>query len=224
MRAVDPGVRAVEDVARAEQDEDPGRVLADEVADQRDDDRRDDEERDDDRRGVGPSRRIRGDQRGQAAEQPGGQQAPAATNCGTDPISFWIPVTGSGATKMRPPSSRTCGHEDQQQQRDPQAAGLGQGVVDAGQDPREVQRQDAVALVAPEQLRPLGGREQHDQDDDDAVVRGEPDGRGVLEDRAPPPGAWAASAEIPTASTAGRRARMPRTIGTILARPPRPIP
>ena len=98
-------------------------------------------------------------------------------------------------------------HQDEQQQRHPQGAGLGQGVVDAGQDPREVQRQDAVALVAPEQLRALGRREQHDQDHDDARGRWR-SGRAT-----PPrgsrrrPGAWAAIAEMPTARTAGRRAQ-----------------
>ena len=62
-----------------------------------------------------------------------------------------------------------------------QAAELGQRVVGARQHPREVERQDAVALVAPEQLGCLGGAEQHDQDADDPVVGGVADRRGVLE-------------------------------------------
>ena len=62
-----------------------------------------------------------------------------------------------------------------------QPAHLGERVVGAGQDAREVQRQDAVALVATEQLGRLRGAEQHDQDADEAVVRVVADRRCLLD-------------------------------------------
>ena len=73
-------------------------------------------------------------------------------------------MTGSGRDQHPPDEQDEVRRELDQEERRHQPADLGQGVVGAGEDPREVERQDAVALVAPEQLRRLGRAEQHDQD------------------------------------------------------------
>ena len=192
------------------------------AGDDRDDDRRDDEDRDDRRGGVRATRRPGRDERRDPAEQAGHEHA-WSRNRGTAAISSASPVAGSGATKTRPTNRMRYGATVDREERDHQPEDLGQRVVGAGQDPREVERQDAVALVAPEQLGRLGGAEQHDQDADEAVVGLVADRRGLLE--ASPPGpACAASAANPTASTAGRIASPASVNGAILARPPRPIP
>ena len=67
--------------------------------------------------------------------------------------------------------------ERHDEDREEEPAGPGDGVVRPGQDPREVQRQDAVALVAPEQLRRLRRAEQHDERRGQALVRVMPDRR-----------------------------------------------
>ena len=117
-----------------------------------------------------------------------------STNRGTCPSSLDSPVTGSGATRTRPTNRTTYGEISTRKQGRHQAADLGQRVVGPGQRSREVERQDAVALVAPEQLGCLGGAEQHDQDGDETVV-------GLVADRrritSPPPPACAASAAKP---------------------------
>ena len=57
-------------------------------------------------------------------------------------------------------------HELQDHERGHEAGEAGERVVAPAQGPGEVQRQDAVALVAPEQLRRLGRAEQDERDRD----------------------------------------------------------
>ena len=68
------------------------------------------------------------------------------------------PSTGSVATKTRPTNRMMYGARSTEEEGQDEAADLGQRVVGPGQDAREVQRQDAVALVAPEQLGCLRAR------------------------------------------------------------------
>ena len=135
------------------------------------------------RRGVQAAIRL-----GEPAEQTRARARPGAGTAGPPPISSAARSTGSGATRTRPTNRTTYGATSTRKQRRDQAADLGQRVVGPGQGPREVERQDAVALVAPEQLGRLRGAEQHDQDADEAVVRLVADRRCVLDQRRPAAG------------------------------------
>ena len=107
--------------------------------------------------------------------------SPWRRNLGTAPISFEQAGDRIGRDQDAPDEKDHVRRELDDQQRGDQATELGQRVVGAGQHAREVERQDAVALVAPEQLGCLGRAEQHDQDADDAVVARVADRRGVPE-------------------------------------------
>ena len=219
-------VRAVEDVARAEQDEDRARSRSP-VSDvsERDDDRRDDEHGDDRR----PWRRRAGASRPRSARTAAEQaRRRAGPGTGTGGTAGRLVGQAGGRVRRRPGRARRtgsiCGTRSTIEQGDDQPGDLGQRVVGPGERPREVQRQDAVALVTAEQLGRLGGAEQHHQGHaDEPVVGLVPDRRGALERIAGTRLGDERRDTRPRRSPAGSRGRRAMN-GAILARPPRPIP
>src|SRR5215212_1804534 len=176
-------VDALEDRCRAEEDQPAPDVDLADRSDDAGDDARDDEGRDDPRDRVCPPGRERRDRHRQATEQArrdrGLQDGCAELGQVVDRALEHV-----GREQDLAEEQERVRQQLEQEERHDEAAHSGEGVVLAAQRPREVQRQQLVPLVAPEEVRRLRGAEQ-DQEDPDGVRVGLVADRQRLFERAP---------------------------------------